>query len=75
MWVAPRYGGLTAEGFNLQARRPNRAWPVALPFFAYYLCLEWWFGATLGRWWRLRITGVDGGRIDLRRSLFATCSG
>jgi len=69
--IVQRFGGLTAEGFSLEG------WPAllvirvsALVFLAYYVCLEWWFGATLGKFvagaW---ITGVDGGRIDFRRSL------
>lgn len=71
MGLAPRLGGLTAEGFNLEG------WPAVLvigisaaAFLAYYVCLEWWFGATLGKFVAgVRITGVDGGRLDFRRSL------
>jgi len=71
MGLAPRLGGLTAEGFNLEG------WPAllvigvsALVFLAYYVCLEWWFGATLGKFVAgARVAGVDGGRIDFRRAL------
>jgi uncharacterized RDD family membrane protein YckC len=71
MWLAPRFGGLTTEGFEL------RGWPAlavfgigTVAFFAYYVCLEWWFGATLGKVVAsARVTGLDGGRIDFRQSL------
>jgi len=71
MGLAPRLGGLTAEGFNLEG------WPAflvigvsALAFLVYYVCLEWWFGATLGKFVAgARVAGVDGGRIDFRRAL------
>jgi uncharacterized RDD family membrane protein YckC len=71
MGLAPRLGGLTSEGFNLEG------WPAvviiaisAVVFLAYHVCLEWWFGATLGKFVAgARITGVDGGRLDFRRSL------
>lgn len=70
-WVAPRYGGLTAEGFNLTGAPALIVMGLStLVFFAYYLCFEWWWGATLGKMLvGAKITGVDGGRIDFRRSL------
>jgi len=71
MLLAPRFGGLTAEGFNLQGRPALIIMGIsALAFLVYYVCLEWWFGATLGKIVAgARITGVDGGPIDFRRSL------
>jgi uncharacterized RDD family membrane protein YckC len=71
MALTPRLGGLTLEGFNL------RGWAAllvigisAVGFLAYHVCLEWWFGATLGKFVAgARITGIDGGRIDFRQVL------
>jgi uncharacterized RDD family membrane protein YckC len=71
MWLAPRFGGVTAEGFNLQGRPALIIISVSMVvFLVYYVCLEWWFGATFGKIVAgARITGVDGGRLDFRRSL------
>jgi uncharacterized RDD family membrane protein YckC len=71
MWVAPRYGGLTADGFNLEGAPALITGALTvLPFFLYYLCLEWWLGTTLGKIVvGVKVVGVDGGRIDLRASL------
>ena len=71
MLLAPRFGGLTAEGFSLQGRPALIIMGIsALAFLVYHVCFEWWFGATLGKIVAgARITGVDGGPIDFRRSL------
>ncbi len=71
MWVANRYGGLTPEGFNLVGGPALIAGGLsALVFLAYCLCLEWWFGATLGKVVAgAKVTGAAGGAIDFRRSL------
>jgi uncharacterized RDD family membrane protein YckC len=71
MWLAPLFGGLTSEGFNLQGRPALIIITVSgLVFLFYYVCLESWFGATFGKIVAgARITGVDGDPLDLRRSL------
>jgi uncharacterized RDD family membrane protein YckC len=71
MWLAPALGGTTATGFEVHGTPALIVIGLTvLAVSAYYICLEWWFGATLGKVVAgVRITGVDGGRIDLRRSL------
>ena len=70
-WVAPRYGGLTPEGFNLTGTPALIVMGLSsLVFFAYYLCFEWWWGATLGKMVvGVKITKADGGRIGLAGAL------
>ena len=70
-WIAPRYGGLTSEGFSLTGMPALIVLGLStLVFFTYYLCFEWWWGATLGKMLvGVKVTTADGGRIDFRRSL------
>jgi uncharacterized RDD family membrane protein YckC len=71
MWLAPRFGGQTPQGFSLEGMPALITIALSIvPFFVYYLCLEWWFGTTLGKVVAgARVVGADGGGMDFRRSL------
>jgi uncharacterized RDD family membrane protein YckC len=70
-WIAPRYGGVTSEGFNLTGAPALIVMGLSsFAFLAYYLCFEWWWGATLGKMLvGVKVSTADGGPIDFRRSL------
>ena len=71
MWAAPKLGGVTADGFNLEGTPALIVITVSVVLFlAYCVCFEWWLGATPGKIVAgVTITGADGRRIDLRQSL------
>ncbi len=70
--IAPRFGGGTANGFDLTG------WPatvvitiVALVMLAYFILAEHWAGATLGKVVAgIRVQTPGGQHIDLRASLY-----
>ena len=71
IWLGPRFGTTTAEGFSFEG------WPAVvlasvalLVALAYQTCLEWWFGTTLGKLVAgARVVGRNGGRPDARAAL------
>jgi uncharacterized RDD family membrane protein YckC len=71
MWLAPHFGGVTPQGFSLEGMPALVTIALSIvPFFVYYVCLEWWFATTLGKVVvGARIVGADGGGMDFRRSL------
>jgi len=71
MWLAPRLGGVTPSGFNLQGLPALAVIGLSLlTFFIYYVLFEWWFGTTLGKIVAgVKITTVEGGRLSFRASL------
>jgi len=70
--IAPRFGGGTANGFDLSG------WPatvviaiVAVIMLAYFILAEHWTGATLGKVVAgIRVLTPGGQHIDLRASLY-----
>jgi uncharacterized RDD family membrane protein YckC len=71
MWAAARWGGLTANGFQLTGVPALLTMAVALLLgFFYYWLLEALFGATLGKAIvGIAVSAADGARCGMRRSL------
>ena len=70
MWAALRWGGVTANGFELHgAAAFVTLFIVCTIWFLYIWLLEGLFGATLGKWlMNIRVRRVDGSAVGLGKS-------
>jgi len=70
-WLAPRFGGSTPTGFSLTGLPALLIIGLSLvAWLVYYICLEWWFGATPGKWVvGAKVLGIDGRRPALSPAL------
>ncbi len=71
MLIAPRFGGATATGFELNGAPALAVLvPVTLLLLAYFVLLEAGVGATLGKLVAgTQVRGTEGGRASLRAAL------
>jgi uncharacterized RDD family membrane protein YckC len=69
--LASRFGGLTDQGFELTGMPALILLGVLLSvMLIYFILLEGFFGATLGKWVaEIRVATRDGGRINMRASI------
>jgi uncharacterized RDD family membrane protein YckC len=73
-WAGERWGGATANGFELHGGAAVVTVLLTTVFgLVYYWLLEGTWGTTLGKCvMGLRVRGIDGQRLDLRRSFTRT---